>query len=94
MKADHLREFNFFVIHKLAKYKTTNQIPLNHFPYRLSYVSTAYHLPGKNRKVWGLRPISQPCPEHLNFTLSACKSDRNYNLFVGLTGRYTRSQNS
>jgi hypothetical protein len=55
------------VIHKFGKYKTTNKTLLNHFPCRLSYGRTAYHLPGKNRKVSGTRPTSQPCAEHLNF---------------------------
>jgi len=47
----------------LEKHKTTNQTLFNQFPV-MSHGSPVRHLPGKNRKILGARPISQPCPKH------------------------------
>jgi hypothetical protein len=79
LKPDHLCEFNFLASLKFGKYKATNQTLLNYFPCRLSYGCTTYHSPGLNRKIWGTRLITQPCPERCRFCVSSgCKLDRNY----------------
>jgi hypothetical protein len=67
LKADHFHNINFLALLKFGKHKTTNQTPFSHFPCYLSYGCTVRHLPGKNMKVWGTRPISQPCLEHSVF---------------------------
>jgi len=44
----------------------TNKTLLNYFP-ASKLRMPAHHLPGKNRKIWGVRLILHPCPEHSRF---------------------------
>ena len=71
MKADHSCKFNFLILPKFGKYKTTNKTLLNHFLCCLSYGWTIHHPPGMNRKMWGTRLILRPCPEHCDFCVSS-----------------------
>ena len=95
LKTDHFHNINFLALLKFAKYETTNQTPFSHFPYYLIYRCTARHLPDKRTGKSGHDAHLAALPGALCFCVfPGCKSDVNYNLFTGLTGRYTSSQNS
>ena len=79
---------------EIGKHKITNKTLLNYFPASELWMP-ARHFPGNNRKIWGAKPISQPCPKHYIFaSVSVGSWIVIIFLFAGLTGQYAGSQNS
>ena len=69
LKANHFHNINFLDLLKFGKHRITYKTLLNRFP-ASELRMFARHLPGKNRKIWGVRLILQPCPEHYVLRLS------------------------
>ena len=94
LKADHFHNINFFALLKFGKHKQLTKHPSIIFLLSELWIYCV-PLTWQEQESLGHEAHLAALPGALCFCVCpGFKSDRNYNLFAGLTGRYTGSQSS